>query len=169
MSYPEVILGVMNEEVKLPVQRLGDAMYDLYPYFDSNAIVIMPNDTELIPTGICSSIEKGYYIEFKERGSNTLSNLLLRAGVIDSNYTGEWFIALTNVGKVPVSICKSSDIIKITKGNNCIYVPYSSALCQFRVVKGTNPSLIVKTYDEVSSRTTNRGSGKLGSSELNKN
>ena len=50
----------------------------------------------LIPTGIQMSVPKGYVALIQERGSVTKTPLKVRAGVIDSGYTGEVFVNCIN-------------------------------------------------------------------------
>lgn len=52
----------------------------------------------LIPTGIKLSVPKGYVALIQERGSITKTPLKVRAGVIDSGYTGEVFVNCINTG-----------------------------------------------------------------------
>ena len=52
----------------------------------------------LIPTGIKLSVPNGYVALIQERGSITKTPLKVRAGVIDSGYTGEVFVNCINTG-----------------------------------------------------------------------
>ena len=52
----------------------------------------------LIPTGLKISVPKGYVALIQERGSITKTPLKVRAGVIDSGYTGEVFVNCINTG-----------------------------------------------------------------------
>jgi deoxyuridine 5'-triphosphate nucleotidohydrolase len=57
------------------------------------------NQKTLISTGIRMLVPKGYVALVQERGSITKSSLKVRAGVIDSGYTGEVFVNLVNLSK----------------------------------------------------------------------
>lgn len=57
------------------------------------------NQKTLISTGIKMLVPKGYVALVQERGSITKSSLKVRAGVIDSGYTGEVFVNLVNLSK----------------------------------------------------------------------
>lgn len=52
----------------------------------------------LIPTGIKIDVPRGYVALVQERGSVTKTPLKVRAGVIDSGYTGEVFVNCVNIG-----------------------------------------------------------------------
>lgn len=54
----------------------------------------------MIPTGLHVAIPKGYVGIIKGRGSQTKTNLNLRAGVIDPGYTGEVWVNVQNLGSV---------------------------------------------------------------------
>ena len=53
----------------------------------------------LISTGLRMIVPKGYVALVQERGSITKSSLKVRAGVIDSGYTGEVFVNLVNLSE----------------------------------------------------------------------
>ena len=44
----------INEEIKIPTKRVGDAGYDIYPYFQEEFMLIQPHETKIIPTGLYS-------------------------------------------------------------------------------------------------------------------
>ena len=53
----------------------------------------------LIKTGVHLIVPRGYVALIRERGSIVKSSLKVRAGVIDSGYTGEVFVNLVNLSK----------------------------------------------------------------------
>jgi len=67
-----------------------------------NKVTILPqtavpkNNKLLIGTGLKMLVPKGYVALIQERGSITKTPLKVRAGVIDSGYTGEIFVNLIN-------------------------------------------------------------------------
>ena len=69
-----------------------------------NQVTILPqsdvpkNNKLLIGTGLKMRVPKGYVALVKERGSITKTPLKVRAGVVDSGYTGEVFVNLINTG-----------------------------------------------------------------------
>lgn len=142
--------------------REGDGCMDVYACFEDDEFIIMPHAVALIPTGICSTFDSKYRISIRERGSNTKSTLLVMAGQIDSNYTGEWFIALYNGNDKEVRICKSVDMVE--KDADAIRVPYNKAIAQCAVEYVPLVESLEVCESEITSLKTNRGNGKLGSS-----
>lgn len=71
------------------------------------AIDILPHETTLIPTGICTEMPKGTVgLVFPRSGLATKQGLRLAncVAVIDSDYRGEWFIPLHNDSNVTRTI-----------------------------------------------------------------
>ena len=103
----------------------------------------------LVPTGIRMNIDKGYVAIIKERGSVTKTPLKIRAGVIDSGYTGEVFVNCVNVGDQVYTIykdCKLPFQILVVKCDN-----------EFRTVSSEDFEEIVEHVK--------RKSKKIGSSD----
>jgi dUTP pyrophosphatase len=48
------------------------------------------------PTGLSVVLPNGYWLRLAERGSTAKYGLSLRAGIVDTGYRGEIFVALTN-------------------------------------------------------------------------
>ena len=75
---------------------------DLYACIDPNAVVnIEPGETIKVSAGIKTEIPKGYVgLVFARSGLATKEDLAPanKVGVIDSDYRGEWFVALHNHG-----------------------------------------------------------------------
>ena len=80
----------------IPSKRDEDAGYDIFLAFDGEYIRLEPHETKLLPTGIASAFEPGYYFQIQERGSTGSRGIGKRCGVIDSGYRGEWFVPMTN-------------------------------------------------------------------------
>ena len=103
----------------------------------------------LIPTGIRISVPKGYVALIQERGSITKTPLKVRAGVIDSGYTGEVFVNCVNTGASSYTIYKNSKL------------PF-----QIVVVKCDNDFKVVTEEEYLSlSNSSLRQEGKVGSSD----
>lgn len=159
----------IREDAKIPSKRLEDAGYDIYPCFDADQIIIQPNQTTMIPTGIASACDVGFCFILKERGSTGIKGIAQRSGVIDSGYRGEWSIPITNVNSKPLIIAKStSEMIKNMSvsilGKYCTIHPYEKALCQALVIPVPEVEVEEYTYDELKKIPSERGSGRLGSS-----
>jgi dUTP pyrophosphatase len=90
-------------------------------------LIIEPGDRILIPTGICADIPDGYCIKIYSRsGLSFKEGLLLTngVGVIDSDYSDEIFISMTN-NSADVVILHSDS--KIAQGE---LVPYQKVNIQ---------------------------------------
>lgn len=154
-----------DKNVIMPSKRGCDVGYDIYPFFQQDEWEINPHEISLIPTGLYSQFKSEISVKFFERGSNTKSRLIVMAGLIDSGYTGEWFVALYNTQHKKIMISKLKDDYCETE--SVYYVPYSKAICQFVILE--NPTSF-GFFDEVAlseilDRETERGSGCLGSSK----
>lgn len=153
-----------NENVIIPSKEETNAGYDIYANFEEDFIELLPHTTTLIPTGLYSSFDKNYYIQFFNRGSNGSKGLTQSCGVIDSSYRGEWFVATTNTNNVSWYIVKN-EYIKTHQNLDLkdIY-PYEKAICQFVVLPVPNLKIKEVTMEEIKNDTSERGVGSLGSS-----
>lgn len=166
----KIYFSKVKSNAIIPTREKYNAGFDLYVCFDEDYIIIQPNETKLIPTGIASCIPEDYYIQIQERGSSGSRGIKYSAGVIDSSYRGEWFLATTNVNNKPIIITKldidklNSPIKEIFEENFIIY-PYSKALFQ-GIVHSVHNNLITEEIDfkTLQSIPSKRGNGKLGSS-----
>lgn len=107
------------------------------------------DDTVQIATGIKINVPKGYVGLIKERGSISKTPLKVRAGVVDSGYTGEVFVNCVNIGQRVYTIYKDNKLpfqIIIVKCDN-----------EFKIVDNKEFDSIVKS--------SKRKSGKIGSSD----
>lgn len=155
--------GKLNENAKIPAYATdGSGWADIYACFEDYEMAIPPHTTKLIPTGLCSAFNKEYRVKFAERGSNTKSGLIVQAGCIDSDYTGEWFVALHNSNNIPLEITKGVDEVECTE--DFIRVPYSKAICQMGIEIIPKVAIVEGDVGEIVSRKTQRGDGCLGSS-----
>lgn len=161
----------LREDAIVPTKREADLGYDVYPNFEENYVLINPQEIKMIPTGIASVIDKNYGVIIKERGSTGSKGLSVRCGVIDSNYRGEWFIAINNTQNKPIVICKKdyeSDLLELLKQNNledcCVIYPYEKAIAQAIIIPNIVTDFEEINKNELNENTTERGKGKLGSS-----
>ncbi len=103
----------------------------------------------LIPTGLRVIIPKGYVGLIQERGSITKSPLKVRAGVIDSGYTGEIFVNCVNLGKTHFSI-----------------QPKNKLPFQLVIVKCDNEFEVINEKEYLNlTNSSSRKEGKVGSSD----
>lgn len=151
----------VKEKAIIPSKRDNDGCYDLYVCIDED-VIIKPHQIKLIPTGICSTFSNKYRLAIRERGSNTKSGLITVAGQIDSNYTGEWFLALYNSHNIPV--CITNDVEDVFNAGDMILVPTKKAQAQFAVEYVPVVQIEEVALEYIDSLETDRGKGKIGSS-----
>lgn len=166
----KIYFAKVKENAVIPQREQWNAGLDIYPCFEEDYMIIPPHSTVLVPTGLASAIPENYYIQIYERGSTGSKGIKYGAGVIDSSYRGEWFLATTNTNDKPVIISKL-DMENMDKSirelieNAYIIYPYKKALFQ-GVVHNVHNELTREeiSYEELRSIPSQRGSGKLGSS-----
>lgn len=152
-----------TKETKIPTKREEDGCYDVYPNFEDDNFVIQPRQVRLVPTNIASAFSTKYRISVRERGSNTKSTLIVMGGQIDSGYRGEYFIALYNGKDIPVSISK--EVLDVITTEDYVLVPYSKAIGQLAVEEVPQIKTEEISYEELLKFESERGTGKLGSSQ----
>lgn len=170
MQDNKIYFSKVKENAIIPTREKHNAGFDLYPCFEEDYMIIQPNETKLVPTGIASCIPEGFYIQIQERGSSGSKGIKYSAGVIDSSYRGEWFLATSNINNKPVLITKididniQQSIKNIIQESFIIY-PYSKALFQ-GVVHSVHNELETEeiSFQDLKSIPSKRGDGKLGSS-----
>ena len=194
MDRNQILFARLRPQAIIPSKRSEDAGYDIYACFDEDFIVIPTNTTVMVPTGIASALHPSKYIQLEERGSTGSKGMKRSAGVIDSGYRGEWFVALTNCSNVDIIISNISkeDLEKnsfrdqygdtyIIDSNrkkqyiyyknlddtdqSCyIYYPASKAIAQAIVHEVPQMNITEVSYEELASIKSERGVGKLGDS-----
>ena len=110
----EVNLKKLNGNAVIPTKGSEhSAGYDLYACLDEEFILIKPGEIFKVPTGIAVEIPNGYVgLIFARSGLAINKNLapVNKVGVCDSDYRGEYLVALLNSGKEEVKI-KNKDRI----------------------------------------------------------
>ncbi len=171
----------IKENAIIPTKNDEDAGYDIYPCFNEDWMIIYPHQTVMIPTGICSAFDSDYVMVLKERGSLGSKGIGLRAGIIDSGYRGEYFVALTNHNDDRIMIIskdekESLNYIRqsfcymklshngLNRVDDTIIYPYNKAICQALLLPVPKVVTEEYTYDEIQAIPSKRGTGKLGSS-----
>lgn len=151
----------LHQDAKIPTKRYEDAGLDLYPAFDESLITIMPHETKIISTGLCSAFDPEYCLIIKERSSTGSKGIGVRAGIIDSGYRGNIGVAITNHNTVPLTIIKEGtpipDMLAIT-------YPYEKAIAQALVVPVPEVETEEYTVEEINNIPSERGTGAYGSS-----
>lgn len=116
---------------------------DLYACLDA-PVVIEPGQTAFIPTGLAMELPAGYVGLVYARSGLACKRGLAPAnkvGVIDSDYRGEFVVALYNQGEVPQTVCHGERIAQLV----------------------VTPILMPEYVETDSLSDTDRGSGGFGS------
>ena len=166
----KIVFAKVKENAQIPARDSWNAGFDIYPCFEEESFIIEPHTTALVPTGIASAVPENYYIQIQERGSTGSKGIKYSAGVIDSSYRGEWFLATTNTNNKPILITKM-DIASLPENvkelieKAYIVYPYTKALFQ-GIVHCVHNELSVEeiSFEELQKIPSQRGDGKLGSS-----
>ncbi len=151
-------------EAKIPCREQGNVGYDIYACFPEESVLIAPHETKMISTGLMSIIPDGYAIILKDRGSTGSKGIHTACGVIDSNYRGEWFVALHNDTDKPVVIAKDSIMNIENKSSDIIYYPYNKAITQAILIEDIDSDIEEIDMVTIEKDVTNRGKGIIGSS-----
>lgn len=73
----------LESGAKVPVKKTdGAACYDCYAYIQK-PVIIWPFQTKVIPLGIRTEFDDGYYIEVRGRSGNSLHNLQICHGTVN--------------------------------------------------------------------------------------
>lgn len=189
----DLVFAKVKSNAIIPTKDLENAGYDIYACFEEDYMIIPPYSTKLIPTGIASATSDKYYLQVHERGSTGSKGMKYGAGVIDSSYRGEIFVCINNVNNKGIIISKlnKDDLIRkysvkdedgdvmIPYGNgyhdrvyfweddednNPIIYSYTKAIAQLVVHEVPVMNTKEISYEELLQIPSNRGTGKLGSS-----
>ncbi|MFW5885280.1 MAG: dUTP diphosphatase [Patescibacteria group bacterium] len=108
----QIKIKKIDKEAILPkVALAGDAGMDLYSAEDK---FLNPGERASVKTGIAIKIPQGYAgLIWDKSGVSHKQGIKTLGGVIDSNYTGEWFIGIVNLGKEPFEIKKGQKIAQV--------------------------------------------------------
>ena len=163
----DLIFAKVNLNAIIPSKRGEDAAYDLYSCFDENYIFFKPHETKLISTGIACAMSEDYYLQLEERGSTAVKGVKKSAGIIDSGFRNEIFVAICNVNDKPLIIAKenvtSVDIFGNIGMDHVIY-PYNKAIAQAIVHRVYKMNVQEVSYQELLTIPSERGLGMIGSS-----
>lgn len=138
----KVGVKLVNDYAKLPIKGSKEAAcYDIVLPDD---VYIPPHTTKTVGTGLAFSIPKGWRMDVYLRSSiaaNTNIRLANSVGKVDSDYTGEVKLLLTNEGGVPERLYRGDRV------------------CQFEFNKVTEVDL--EETEEL--KETERAAGGFGS------
>jgi dUTP pyrophosphatase len=97
-----VLIKKLNPDVQLPIYKTSGASGMDLMAFTEEPIIIPPNTSYLIPTGLSMAFSEDYEIQIRPRSGLAAKNsitVLNTPGTIDSDYRGEIKIILFNHGK----------------------------------------------------------------------
>lgn len=189
---PEIIFAKVKDSAIIPSKEEENAGFDIYACWDGVDMkdrIIQPLTTKLIPTGIACALPTEYYFQVEERGSTGSKGIKKSAGVVDSGYRGEIFIAISNVNDKPVIFGDKDEYLKIAQSefeelakdnkielteedknaiiddiSASIFYPETKAIAQLVLHKVDNLPVKEISYDELKNIPSKRGTGALGSS-----
>lgn len=157
----------VKEEAVIPTKREEDAGYDIFLCLDEDYVELKPHETRMLPTGIASAVDSGYYFQIQERGSTGSKGIAKRCGVIDSGYRGEWFLPMTNLNDIPLYFAKpkmKEYFDKLAETEKFIVYYTSKAASQVVLLPVPRTSINEVSYDELLAMSSERMTGALGSS-----
>jgi dUTP pyrophosphatase len=79
-------IKLLGEQYLPEYKTCGAAGADLHARGDCN---IKPDETLLVPLGVCFEIPAGYEIQIRPRSGLSKQNIFVQIGTIDSDYRGE--------------------------------------------------------------------------------
>lgn len=167
------ILWACKEGVEEPHKNEEDLGYDVKAHFDTDQWVIPPHTTALIPTGLYAAVPIRWGLIAKEKGSTGAIGMKCGAGVIDSGYRDEIFIAITNENDSYLIITKDPEVKNVTHGSykniegscDAIYYPYKKGIAQLILVPNPKSKGKKISIEELKAIPSIRGEGKLGSTD----
>lgn len=162
MKNNELIFARKNKDVILPTKRQADAGYDIYAYFAEDEISFEPHETKLIATGLYTAMSDDFVLVLKERGSTGSIGMKVGAGIVDSNYRGEIFVAITNENNKPMIISKLFNTT--VKHSTIIVYPYSKAIAQALILPVPKMTTKEVSIEQLQNIQSDRGTGCIGSS-----
>ena len=112
----KIAVKKLRENAVIPTYGSAEAAgADLYACLEET-IVVAPGETVFVPTGLAMEVPKGCAGLVFARSSLGAKRGLAPAnkvGVIDSDYRGEFFVALHNHGKLPQEIAHGERIAQL--------------------------------------------------------
>ena len=157
-----LVFAKVRPDAIIPTRDIGNAGFDIYANFPEDELVIRSGETKLVPTGIASAMGVDWYLQVEERGSTGSKGIKKSAGVIDSSYRGEIFVAITNSTNQTLCIVKEGHKPSIT--SNVLVYPYEKAIAQLVLHRVHNEVPVTEmSYDDLQRIPSDRGVGALGS------
>ncbi|UUG68104.1 hypothetical protein [Bacillus phage PK-3] len=169
-SVPTIYFAKVRVGAVIPSKRTEDAGYDIYACIESKMIdgkevseILCPAfKTTLVPTGIAMALPNTHYFNVKhERGSTGKISMSVLAGVVDSGYRGEIFVAITPLNK---DVVITSEVDSVEETDELILYPYSKAIAQGTVDLVPKVHIEEISFEDLKKMSSERGDTKLGQS-----
>lgn len=170
--YPEVFFAKVREGAIIPSKRKEDAGLDIYAELsnfkrETDEGVVYEIEcpvltTTLVPTGLATAMPSTHYLNLKhERGSTAVQSMGVLAGVVDSGFRNEMFIALTPLHK---SVIITSAVGEVEVTDTHILYPYSKAIAQGTIDLVPEAKLTEIDLEALRNIPSERGMTMLGES-----
>lgn len=105
------------------------AGYDLYACLENGSVEIAPHATVMVGTGLAVAVPEGYFGAIFARSGLAAKQSLRPAncvGVCDSDYRGEYIVALHNDGETPRTVSHGDRIAQLVV-LPCVSVDFEEA------------------------------------------
>lgn len=169
---PEVFFAKVTENAIIPSKRKEDAGYDVYADLTKYARIIEGEvvmeiecpvfATTLVPTGLAVAMPDTHYLNLKhERGSTGVQSMAVLAGVIDSGFRNEMFVAMTPLRK---SVIITNQVQKVEENATHILYPLSKAIVQGTIDLVPDATIKEISLAELQAMPSQRGMTMLGQS-----
>ena len=112
----KVLIKKLDSSVKLPAYKTSGASGMDLMAFISEQIIIKPNSSCLVPTGLSVAFSEEFEIQIRPRSGLAVKNnisVLNTPGTIDSDYRGELKVILINHGKQCFSVTPGMRIAQL--------------------------------------------------------
>jgi dUTP pyrophosphatase len=160
-----IYFAKVRPDAKIPSKREEDGGYDIYACFDEEYMILPPHETTLVPTGIASAFHHEYMFLIEERGSSAIKSMKKSAGVIDSGFRKQWFIALYNGNTKPIVITKETNESTLSSlEDDYIIYRYDKGIAQALLLPVPKVKVEEKSYEDLLKFESERNFGMLGSS-----
>lgn len=113
-NIPTIKFAKVKESAIIPTKERENAGFDIYACWEGvskSDKIIRPHQTKLIPTGIACALPIDYYFQIEERGSTGSKGIKRSAGVVDSGFRGEVFVAISNINDRYLIFGKEEDYL----------------------------------------------------------
>ena len=112
-----VCVKFVSKSGRLPAyETAGSAGADLRAYLPDGDVILEPGERKLIPTGLFSQLPAGVEAQIRARSGLSIRHgicLTNGVGTVDSDYRGEWNVALVNLGQEPFTISDGARIAQV--------------------------------------------------------